>query len=86
MGFPRHRRLALGDAIVLDQAVDIIPDRRLELRLALLEIEHLHVRLKAVEDGVGGLGGNPRARGVRPQAGDAFREVRSRGGRRDEGG
>jgi hypothetical protein len=64
--FPRHRRLAVGDPLGFDQPVDIIPHRGLELRLPLLEIEHLHVRLEPVEGRVERLGGNPRARGLGP--------------------
>ncbi len=48
-GVLRHRRLAVGDPLLVDQARDIVPDRRLELRLLLLEFQHLHVGLKPAE-------------------------------------
>ena len=47
-----------------DEPVDIVPDRRLELGLLLLEIEHFHVGLEPVEGDVEGAGGNPAARGL----------------------
>ena len=50
----------------IDETRQIVPDRRLELRLILLEVEHLHVRLEPVEGRVERLGGNPRARGLGP--------------------
>ncbi len=84
--FPRHRRFAVGDALVLDQAVYVVPDRRLELRLLLLEIEHLHVRRKPVEGGVERLSRNSCARGFGLQGRDTLSEVRARRRGPDEGG
>ena len=78
---PRHRRLAVGDPIVVHQPVDIVPDRRLELGLLLLEIEHLRIRLEPVEGDVERPGGNPAARGLRSQRADARGEVGARRGR-----
>ena len=78
---PRHRRLAVGDPIVVHQPVDIVPDGRLELGLLLLEIEHLRIRLEPVEGDVEGPGGNPAARGIRSQRADARGEVGARRGR-----
>ena len=80
-GLPRHRRLAVGDALLVDQAVHVVPDRRLELGLRLLELEHLHVRLQAVERPIEGRVRDAGADGVRPQRGDASTEVGPRGRR-----
>ena len=81
-GFSRHRRLAVGDALVVDEGRHIVPDRRLELRLLLREIEHLHVGLQPVEGQVERPARNPRVRAVDPQRGEAGGKIGPRRGQR----
>ena len=80
--FARHRRLAVGDALVVDQAGHVVPDRRLEFGLVGLELEHLRVRLQLVERGGDRLVRHALGRGVGAQRGDAGGEVGA-GGRSD---
>ncbi len=75
----RHRRLAVGNPLLVDQARDIVPDRRLELRLLLLELQHLRVRLKPCKRPVKCRARDSGALGVGAQARDAGGKVRPRG-------
>ena len=81
-----HRRFAVGDPVVAGEGVDIVPDRRLELRLLALEIEHFHVRLESVEGDAEGVSGNPVARGLGFERTDAGGEVSPRRGRHEHSG
>ena len=80
-GLARHRRLAVGDALLVDEAVHIVPDRGLEFGLRLLKLEHLHVRLQAVERLIERRVGNAGPGCVGPERGDAGAEVGARGRR-----
>jgi hypothetical protein len=44
-----HQCLAVGDALIVDQEPEIIPDRRLELWLHLGEPEHFFIGLGPIE-------------------------------------
>ena len=83
--FFRHRRLAVRDALFVDEARHIIPDRRLELRLLPSEVEHLHVRLQSVEGDVERAARNPGPLPVDPQRGETGGKIRPRrNGERNE--
>ena len=81
--FPSHRRLAVGDPLVIDEGGHIVPDRGLELGLILLEIEHLHIRRKAAEGCVEGRARDAGLGGVGLELRHAAGEIRVRRRRGD---
>ena len=87
----RHRRPAVGDPLVVDKAGDIVPDRRRELGLRLLELQYFHIRLEAGERAIDRLARDARPLGVSLQRRDAGGKVgagrrRSRGRRQGRQG
>ena len=81
LGVFGHRRLAVRNPLLVDEALDIVPDRRLELRLLFLEFEHLHVGLKPIEGLVEGAGETPeRAPSARSDATQEEKSARAGAG------
>src|SRR5579872_877012 len=79
--------LAVGDPLVVDEAGEIVPDRRLEFRLVLLQAEDFHVRLHAGGRLVEDRAPDSAMDGLVANRGETRGEIRPRGaGRRERGG
>ena len=84
LGAREHRRpgnqanLALGDAPIVDQRGEVLPDGRLELRLRLHGVDHRGVGLDARERRVESLRRDALGTRLRAQLGHAARERRRR--------
>ena len=85
--FARHRRLAVDDALVVDEAGHVVPDRRLEFGLAGLEIEHLRVGLQASKAARSVVADTPcAAASARSEATQEAKSARAGSGQREERG
>jgi hypothetical protein len=70
-----HGGAPIGDALVIHEGRDVVPDRRLELGLIILKLQHLEVGLEPARGGVERLGRDAAGRGLLAQAREAAAEV-----------
>ena len=65
VGVTAEHGLAVVDPFLIDEPRHVVPDRRRELGLLVLEMQHV-VGFEAIRCGIEGLGCNPMRRGGRP--------------------
>ena len=75
----RDRNTAGGDAIIVHEVVEIVPDRFLEFGLAVQKLHDLEIGREPARRRVEGAPGDAALRGVRPQRLEATVEIGRRG-------